>query len=400
MSLTREPDLGLSPLDLVLEVGGLTFRRFLRASVLDSLDAGSVTFRLELVPPRPFPFELGQEVSLRVGRELLARGHVETLEGSSDLRQGTTVVLEGRSMTGDLVDCSPLDAPSEFRDEALPDIARALLAPHGIELVDELNARQLGPAYHLNERFRLFRVQPGESSWEALDRLARQRGVLLHGRGDGALELTVGGLGGDPGARILDLYGEPPSNVVGSRLRLSQVDRFSRVVVRGQGPGDDLAWGEAVAHVEGEAADPSVRRYRPLLVVAQRPVDLQSARDLAEWEAVVRRSRGTGVEVELAGWHTDPRAGKLWRVNVTPRVDLAPWNLSGRFLVQAAQYLIDPDQGYTVRLSLVPPDALDRLAELTEADRALEGLLEEWKAGDAEGLVGTGELEDLGQGDG
>ncbi len=386
-----------TPLDLALEVDGQAFRRFTKATVLDSVDAGAVSFRLEVgAPSRPFPFRLGQSVSLRVGDELLVQGHLETIEGTFDVQGGTTVVLEGRSSTGDLVDCSLLDLPSEFRALSLPEVARRLVEPFGVEVVDLISAAGMAERYRLDSPFRVFRPQPGEGCWEALDRLAKLRGVLVHGDPRGRLELTVGGLGGPAAGRVVDRYGRPPSNVLSSRLRLSQSERYSRLVVRGQAPGDDDAWGAEAAHVEGEASDASVLRYRPLLVVAQRPVDLQSARDLAEWEAVVRRARGTSIEATLPRWTTGQRGGGLWRVNTTVEAELATWNLAGTFLVAAVQYLLDESDGYTVQLQLVPPDSLDRLAEIAAEDESLEGLLEGWDPGDADPQPAPG--DDLDEG--
>ena len=116
-----------------------------------------------------------------IGDELVITGWVEATPVRYDARSVSTGIA-GRSLTADLIDCAA--EPTQFNGRSLVQIAQALAAPFGIEVVNSGAPSGVIPD-----------VQPdhGETVIEVINKILGQQQALAyddpHGR------LVIGGIG-------------------------------------------------------------------------------------------------------------------------------------------------------------------------------------------------------------
>lgn len=269
------------------------------------------------------------------------------------------IQVAGRDATGDLVDCAALQVSTggggfavqpagQFADRNLLKIAQALCGPFGIPVRAETDVG--GP-------FKTFAVQQGETVFEALDRAARIRGVLLVSDGRGGLVITRAGAWRAPTAVV------EGGNLLEARASANWRDRFGRYVVKGQGTGSDTTFAAAAAEPQGVATDKGVGRYRPLLVVAEGPADAAAFGVRADWEASVRFGRALRVEATVAGW---THAGGLWEPNTRVTFTSPTLGIDAVLLIAGVEFTRG-ERGTRTTLTLVRPEAFDRVP-LPEAE--------------------------------
>ncbi|MGH7027943.1 phage baseplate assembly protein, partial [Brevundimonas sp.] len=197
--------------------------------------------------------------------------------------------------------------------------------------------------------FKSFALQQGETVWEAVERLARFRGLLAISTATGGVAFIT------PGQRRAAFTLRQGETLLSASASDDGRDRFSKYVVKGQSAGDDDVNGASAAGPKAEAQDAGVGRYRPLLVVGEEQATLASLRDRAGWEASTRAAAGTPVDLTVQGWR-DP-AGEIWQANQLVPV-VAPWlGLDGEVLIADVTFNLTPDNGSTTVLSCAPPDA-------------------------------------------
>lgn len=284
----------------------------------------------------------GEPCTLHYDGEVLITGYIDSVDPTYD-SQSHLVTVTGRDKTGDLVDCS---APStQWIGRSLADVARELLKPYGIGVIDEAGA---------NAPFKSLKPTDGETVFEMLDQAARIRGVMLITDGRGNLVITRAGLGRADDRLVL---GE---NILTANGRRDRRDVFSKYTLKGQTQGSDFNFGEATS-VLASASDNRVKRHRPLTVIAEGPLDAQGARDRVEWERNVRWGRSQAITYLLSG--ARQRSGQLWRPNLLVAVDDAYQYLRGaERLITDVGYSLD-DQGERVSATVMPREAFDLIRQ-------------------------------------
>ncbi len=312
------------------------------------------------------PIRPGQRCELSLLGQRVLTGWIDEDSASLD-KSSASYDVNGRSLTADLIDCSAIHRSGQWAGRTLGQIAADLAKPFGITVHVRTNVGAPLPSFALQE---------GETVFEALDRAARLRGVLLAAAGDGSLEILRAGSVRSPGE--LREGGNIERVEVGRNLR----DRFSRIVVKGQSRGDDLDNGAAVAGPSAVATDAGVKRHRPLIVLAEEQGVSLAAR--ANWEQKVRVARGLSATVTVSGFEAAP--GVLWAINTRVRCISPSVGLDSELLVAALQYQLD-DSGSRTTLTLVPPDAFAELANVAQSrlgrKLATRGLAKKPKKSDA-----------------
>lgn len=292
------------------------------------------------------PIRPGQRCELSLLGQRVLTGWVDEDSASLD-KSAASYDVNGRSLTADLIDCSAIHRSGQWAGRTLAQIAADLLKPFGIPLRVRTDVGAALPSFALQE---------GETVFEALDRAARLRGVLLAADGDGALVMLRAGDARSPGEL------REGRNIEAVSVNRNLRDRFSRIVVKGQSRGDDLDNGAAVASPSAAATDPGVRRHRPLIVLAEEQgVSLQAR---ANWEQKVRVARGLSATVTVSGFEAAP--GVLWAINTRVRCVAPGVGLDSELLVAALQYRLD-DSGSRTTLTLVPPDVFAELANVAQS---------------------------------
>lgn len=343
--------------ELELLVEGKAFTGWEQMTLARALDAVAAQFQLIVADRDPYPIKVGQECSVRIAGQVVLTGFVEASRKKVGAR-GRELTVAGRDKTGDLVDSSELTDPGEWSDVTLAELAQFIADPFGIE-VRALFTEELDP-------FLVFRRQPGETAWSAIERACRLRGVLAFSSGDGALLLDRPA----SSAAVTPLVeGE---NILEADVVVDHSDRFQHYLVRGQQSGSDDYSGPLAAEIEGEATDVAIRRFRPLLVLADGALTFDDAEDRAGWEASVRAARSGRVEVLVQGWRQVPATGPVWTINQLVPVRIPSSRVNRRLLVDAVTFERGAE-GTTTLISLTRPDAYKPEPLVEDFEDFLEG---------------------------
>jgi len=328
-----------------LAIDGKLYSGWTEVSVTRSLDMISGQFDLTLASKDRTDAERlqvkpGDRCQLRIAGAVVIDGWVDAVAPSGD-RDMHNIVVAGRDRTGDLVDCSAVHKPGSWRRSRIETIAADLVKPFGIKVTAVAST---------GAPIDRFALQQGESVHSALERLVRFRGLLLVAAPGGNLEIVTPGTG----APIATLqWGK---NILGFAATHSMVERFSDYIVKGQASGSDDRNGKTVAQIRGESKDAGVRRYRPLIVLAEDQSDGTSIRTRAAWEAGVRAGKGSAIDIDVLGWRVEA-GGELWRPDVRVRVDCPPALLPAQEMLVVGVRLSKGEAGTITTLTCNLPDA-------------------------------------------
>lgn len=333
---------------LTLLTSGRSFEGWKAATVVRSMEHCSGGFELELSELSPGRqavrrIEPGASCELRLGDEPVITGYVDELEVRIDSGQHDTRVT-GRDATADLVDCSASGKTGQWRGQKIERIAEDLCRPFRVPVRVEVDTGAALPSFALQE---------GETVFEAIERAARIRALMLMSDSLGALLITRASAMRAPTALVLG------ANVLKLSARLDVRDRFSVYAVKGQAPGNDFFSGKAVSQMVAVATDPyfAAPRYRPLVLTNDAPDLAASLKGRVQWEANVRAARSLDIEVVVQGWR---HAEGLWQPNTTVRLQAPSLNLDTDLLITTVRNRLD-DSGSTTALSLTREDAFTLL---------------------------------------
>lgn len=281
----------------------------------------------------------GEACQVLVGGEVVVTGWIDASMPSFDA-QNRSLRVEGRDKACDLVDCSAMNIPGVWRGRTLIQIAGDLVRPFGLKIEAKAD---VGAA------FKSFAIQQGESVWEAIERLARFRGLLAVSTPTGDVAFIK------PGQRKAGFTLRQGETLLAASAVDDGRDRFSQYVVKGQSAGDDDVNGVSASAPKGQAADGAITRHRPILIMAEEQATLSSLTARAGWEASTRAAAGLPIDLTVQGWR-DP-SGAVWSADLVVPV-VAPWiDFDGELLIADVTFSLTPDGGSVTTLSCAPPDA-------------------------------------------
>jgi len=356
-----------TPPKLTLWVDGRIHSGWTAAGVELALTQLSNAFTLEVTDgtatgqPAPIAISPGAACRLEIAGQRVITGWVDQVSPSF-AASSHTIAVSGRDAAGDLCDCSA--EIGEWRGQTLETIVAALCRPFGV-------AVSVQDGVDTGEAFSRFAVSAGDSVQECIERLARQRGLLVWSTGLGGLIIGRGRAGVPVtrlrrGQHILDASGQN-----------SHSERFSRITVMGAKEGASDLWGDDSATVTqsmGVASDPEITRYRPLILSPETQGSSLSMGERAEWERRSRAGKGRQYSVSVQGWFAI--ADTLWRPGQTVSLTDDWLGADGDYVVSAVRLDLTDSGGTTAALTLVPPEALDTLAEPEAAKSGTSGKAE------------------------
>lgn len=328
---------------VTLSIGGLRYDGWTGVSIERAIDQLAGSFSLDLTTrwtgqPRRIEIATGSSAVLEIGGEPVVNGWIDEFAPRGDA-QAMTYQVTGRDRTADLVDCSAVHPRGSWTAAALATIVRELITPFGLSADVQDNGSPI----------RKFALQQGETVFEAIERLARFRGLLLRSDARGNLVLAPLASGRAAGELV---WGR---NLLAFSAYHGSADRYSRVIVKGQAAGDDRASGKAVAAVKGEASDPAVRRHRPLIVVAEDQGSIAELERRAQWEVSVRAARAQTATATVQGWRGEH--GVLWQPGDRVTVSAPFAQVAGELVVSRAQFILAEERGTVTDLTLAYPAA-------------------------------------------
>lgn len=327
------------PSNVRLIVAGQAFAGWTEAEIERGLDALAGGFRLSFTErfpghPEQWQIEAGDACEVWIGNDQVMTGWIDKREVSVDA-DSHQLEVSGREKTSDLLDCSAVHKPGSWSNRRLEQIAAELAAPFGIKV---------SAAAPTGAAFRRFALQQGEPVFDAIERMARQRGVLPVTTEAGDLE-----------------FRRPGSVQAGYRLALGEnlesithandiSDRFSEYHLKA-----DAADG---SRPKAKASDPAVRRHRPLLIVNDDDSSTATLADRAKWEATVRAGKAQAITATVSGWRT--ASGDLYRPDRLVPVSAPLIGLDASLLIASVRYELS-ERGSRCRLTLAPKEAYSLL---------------------------------------
>jgi len=335
---------------LKLIVGGKEFAGWLDIHVGRGIERAAGDFRIGATNRWPgsdavFLIPEGAPCEILIGKDKVLTGYVDAVEQERD-SNATGITISGRSKTADLIDCTPDYETVELAGLDIAQVARKVAAPFKVDVV----AQDTGAAYAVAA------AHHGESAWKLIERLARQRQLLVMDDEEGRLVLarlaTI---------RAHDKLVHPADGLKKVSTKRDMSGRFSIYKVKAQA---GERWADAgsnvatvagtLAHVEGSVADKGVPRYRPKTIQNEGAAKKEGALARAEWEARRNIGKSLGVTAIRAGWRQSN--GELWKPNLLVAVEIPAMNLAADLALAHVTYS-KGSQGEVVELTLAPPEA-------------------------------------------
>lgn len=330
-----------------LYIGGRVYSGWKSATVTSAMDASAGAFALEVAEkwePRgePWPINPGDACEIKVGGEVVITGYVDVVRPSySSASHG--IQVQGRDRSADLIDCSAIHRPDQWKSITLTRLAEILAAPFGVPVRAEAD---------VGRPLELVKLQHGETVMEALQRYAKMRKVLVMPDGRGGILLTRTG---QRRAAVQLVQGQ---NILSATGTLDWSERYSDYLIKGQAGYRSATDGKAEAHATGAAKDKYVSRYRPLLVVSDAETSSAAAKDRATWEANTRLGKSAEAQVVVQGWRQSP-GGALWQPNMLVQVTSSWLRLDGEMIIRQVSFGKDDSGGTTTRLDVVSPQSFE-----------------------------------------
>lgn len=329
--------------DIRLLVNGKAYLGWKSARITRSITAIAGSFDLQVsdrwgAKAEPWAIAEEDECRVQVGADVVLDGYVDR-RSLSIAGKERAMRVSGRDRAAVLVDCSAVLDRWSFRQLTAAGIAGKVAEPFGIGVSVQagVDLPRLGK----------IAVNPGDSAFSVIRRVAEMSGVLVISDGAGGIELSRAGT-----ARVEAL--REGVNVLSAAIDYDAVDRYRRYVVISSPPGDDHSSGEDL-RVRAEAMDEAVRRPERVQII--RPdtgLTRARARARGDWEARVRAARAESVTIAVVGWQQS--SGDLWPVNALCTVQAPSLGVDGDLLISQVTHQHGPE-GQTTELQLVRPDA-------------------------------------------
>ncbi|QJC78899.1 phage baseplate assembly protein [Pseudomonas umsongensis] len=338
--------------DLELLVNGMKYAGWTSLGVTRAIDAATTAFTASLTEKweagnrslaqvEPWPILPGDACEVRLAGFPMVIGYVDIFKPSYSANDHT-INVQGRDKVADLVDCSAVHAPDEWKNIDLLKFAQILAAPFGVTVKADIA---------VGEPFQVCKLQQGETAFKAIERYARQRKALLMPDGAGGLLITRAGVRRATTALV---QGE---NILNASGTIDHSQRFSNYQVKGQASYSPDSTGETEAHIEGSVTDSGIKRYRPMLLVAEIGGTTASLQDRATWEANSRIGKSAAASVSVYGWRQSP-GGALWEPGMLVYVRSSWLRMDGWMLIRQVTYERG-EGGTTAKLEIVSPQAFD-----------------------------------------
>lgn len=335
---------------VVLTVDGQQWDGWTEMSITSSLEAIAGEFDLTVTTQwseaSPRVIRQGMPCTVALGSDTVLTGYIDDFIPSYDA-ENVSIRVTGRDKTGDLVDSSVVHKSGQWKGVRLEKLAEEICKPYGITVINETDTGETFPSVALEQ---------GETAFDLLDRLAKQRGVLLTADGLGRLVITRASTKRAGVALVLG------QNILAARGRFSWRERNSQYIVKGTTSAGGSTWDEQPAKVTGGRQtivdDSEINRYRPKILVNEDSLTVGGANTRGEWYKSRMLGEANSTEITLAGWRENGDNGPLWQKNQLTDIDDPVQNLKTTWLIKTVTFT-EGDNGRVCVLTLVPPESMD-----------------------------------------
>lgn len=284
------------------------------------------------------PIRQGDKCEVRIGGDLILTGWVFATPINYDDKT-ITLSISGRSLTADLVDCSAVNKPGQWKEQGAFSIIQALVAPYKVGVVSEIAETGKIPDHT---------IVPAETVFKSIDRILTRFRIFSTDDEQGRLVLAKPGSKG----RAVDRL-ELGQNILSAAAPLDFSGTFSEYRVIGQRAGNDKTYGKQSSEVSAQAFDRRVNRNRVLIIHESSPVTTELAQSRANWERSNRMGKAQVTTYKVQGWRQTN--GDLWRHNTLVRVVDRVIGVDQDMLISQITYTLD-EKGTVTTLVVGPPE--------------------------------------------
>lgn len=331
--------------DVSLFVGSKIFEGWKTIRFTRSMTSLAATFSLTVsdkwkndIPARQI--KKGNRCKIEVDGQAVLTGWIDDVKPTHG-PETHSITIEGRSSTSDLVDCSAGTHTTEWKGQTLLQIVASACKPFGISVVAKTD---------VGEKFPSESVQIGETVFELIDRLCRQRGIMAMADALGGVILTRASATHSGGSLELGVNIHKASGTDSAR------DRFSEYIVKGQQRSSTFLTAEQAAGPEAIIKDPAVSRYRPLIILAEAQGDIARLQKRATFERNTRAGKSLSAVITATSWIS--AAGKVWEPNTLVQAKDKLIDVDDDYLISSVEYLKGED-GTLANINITYPAAFD-----------------------------------------
>jgi prophage tail gpP-like protein len=296
---------------------------------------------IEQVPAdwQKLQFKPGDEAAIYLGNELAITGVIVTRQTAYS-KDAKGIQFQGIGVTWYAARASVIHKTGNFDNKSFMQIAEEVLAPTGIKII---------PIGNVNaEPFVKCQVEPGETIWNFLERLARPRGIVMGSDKDGNF-LAI-----DDHTMPISASLVEGVNIISCQAVISIENIFTDYIIRGQTAASDTqnmaAASEQEAHYPGTA-----KRYSPVLTPAEQPVwSIGELQERAKNESIWHEGTIIEATIVVQGWMR-PGTHQLWRAGDDVSVKSPMAMLDMVLKIRTITFTQDRNQGTLTALELVAP---------------------------------------------
>jgi prophage tail gpP-like protein len=357
--------LALDPNEVMIEVGANRFKGWQTVSITRSCEtmpnSWSLSASAEFIqsPAALGGTRPGRQCLIYIGSDLVITGWIDRRSIPIDAHNHT-VLLTGRGITRNLVDCSadlahdPNVHGGMINGANTLGVAQTLAAAYGI------TARSAVP--DLGIPIPQFQVMLGETPYQIIESIARYAGFLVYEDEYGALVLDR------VGTRLHASGFSLPGNIEGINAERSVDQRYSEYMVVWFGV-DQLTDLGSLLNRRAVTLDTTLGEYRLKIIVSEQVAPVPSAAQptpadndavatqRARWECARRLGRSQAAAITCDSWRDSK--GTLWTPNWLAPIEAPAADITGaQWIIGTVTFRRDMS-GTHADLVLMPPDAFD-----------------------------------------
>ena len=216
---------------------------------------------------------------------------------------GVAVGVQGRSKTGEIVDCSAINSPGQWKGQKIERITADLVKAYGIDVICNVDTGDVIADHQ---------IQQGETIFESIDRLLSLRNLLVTDDEFGRIVFLK------PGAFKATSRLMLGENILTASAGFDFKQRFSEYRTKGRRSGTVKDSDAKALSQQASALDPNILRKRVLLVIQSGQCDASNLKLLAEYERAHRMAKSLATTYSVQGWRQAD--GSLWKPNMTVQV--------------------------------------------------------------------------------
>ena len=246
---------------------------------------------------------------------------------------------------------------SEFKNSSLSQVANALLQKFNIKFSLK------GSTDGADKPFEKVSVQPGETVFQAIERLCRMRNIYMI---PGMDENILGYRLGDASGAVADL--QEGRNILSCSVAENYEGAFSEISAVGQQPRNDDHNGDAARDVKAKVTNSSVPEHAPLIIMAEMPGDQTDMKMRAQHENGENIATQINAQIEVQGWFKDDDT--LWLEHVGDPVTIySPMAFTNDRMTLAIQDVVSTQSagGTKTTLTLVLPERFNGGGQISGA---------------------------------